>query len=207
MSRSRPAVSYAAFLMLLVEPASGGVSISFLSQWTSAQGGNDHWYGVIGEPSPTGLGLDWNDALQQARSLGGDLVSLNSLAENEFVYANIASDASLWHSTTSGSYCYAWGPWTGLRAVNGSWAWSDGTAYSFSAWAPAEPYEGTVGWVQYYRYFQDWGAPIPDPLWDNTGSDRGMYAIVEWTFNPIPAPAAAPLLALAGLTARGRRRK
>jgi MYXO-CTERM domain-containing protein len=183
-------------------------TISHLVQWKGADGGNDHWYGVIGTYSSSGLGLSWTDARSQAQSLGGDLVSLTSSAENDFVYNQITSDASLWHATTSGNYCYAWGPWIGLSAVNGAWTWSDGSAFSYAAWGPGEPYEGTSGYVQYYRYYQNWGPPIPDSRWDNAGIERGMFAVVEWTSNPVPAPAAAaPLLALAGLTVRGRRRR
>jgi hypothetical protein len=180
-------------------------TISHLVQWKSSDGGNDHYYGVIGSFTANGLGLTWDDARQQAVSLGGDLVSITSAAENEFVYSNIASDTSLWHSTTGGSYCYAWGPWIGLNAASGSWQWSDGSSYSFSAWAPAEPYEGTWGWVQYYRSYQNWGPPQPDSNWDNTGSDRGMFAIVEWTSNPIPSPSAFAIVTLSSLCTRRRR--
>ena len=78
--------------MKCLTPMLLGLALSCLSQtaraefinpvhWTTAIGGNDHWYEVV----YTG-GLDWEGAYSQAEALNGYLVTLTSNAENTFVW-------------------------------------------------------------------------------------------------------------------------
>ena len=49
-------------------------------QWTKAEGGNGHWYELV-ENDPA---LCWLEAQAHAETLGGELASLETIAEFEF---------------------------------------------------------------------------------------------------------------------------
>ena len=95
-------------------------------QWTSAAGGNDHWYEVIIPP-----GLSWSTARSNALSAGGYLVTITSAAENTFVTNLIsASQVRAWIGAND-------------QAVEGTFRWIDGpeagSLLTYSNFAPGEP--------------------------------------------------------------------
>jgi hypothetical protein len=149
-------------------------------QWQLEDGGNGHWYGVIGSTTSDGQGLRWDEARISAIRLGGELVSISTESENQFVFITHASNIDYWYSIPGRTF--SWGPWVGGYAMEGSWSWSDGSKWTYSNWAPGEPFEGVRGVVQYYGGSDGSGTPIPDSSWDNTEStNRSMFAIVEWS--------------------------
>jgi formylglycine-generating enzyme required for sulfatase activity len=91
-------------------------------QWTVASGGNGHWYLGVQAGS---AGISWTDARNQALSLGGGLVSLNTPQERLWVFANVANNPALW-TTTLGPWVGGYQP-EGSSEPGGGWMWVDGT--------------------------------------------------------------------------------
>ncbi|XP_032437383.1 lactose-binding lectin l-2-like [Xiphophorus hellerii] len=74
--------------------------------------------------------MTWGEAEVHCLSEGGNLVSIHSLDEHNFVNDLIKNFDPTRDFT-----------WIGLTDVHkeGAWMWSDGSKYEFSLWAPAEP--------------------------------------------------------------------
>lgn len=72
----------------------------------------------------------WIEAQLKAESLGGDLVTIDDAAENEWVRANFANYASQQQPI-----------WIGLadRTTEGVFAWEDGTPVGYTNWSAGEP--------------------------------------------------------------------
>ena len=68
--------------------------------------------------------------LYQARHLGGDLASIHSQEENDFIM-NLIGGTGYWYK----SYFGFWRP---NGVVNGPWEWTDGTAVTFNAMPASE---------------------------------------------------------------------
>jgi hypothetical protein len=138
-------------------------------QWTIEEGGNGHWYGLA---QATGGDVCFNEIRLLALDLGGDLVIIQSDAENSFV-----TDLLI----VSGNIDY----WIGLiqnlsspdySEPSGGWEWIDGTPLAYSHWHSSEPndpsntenacgiYSG--GWFD-MGYCRDIGTP--------------QYAVIEWS--------------------------
>jgi hypothetical protein len=93
-------------------------------QWRADDGGNGHWYSTTDQ-----LG-NWDSMRALAQSVGGDLGSLASSAENEFVRQILRQ----------GDAASGGGPWIGAAKSTGQpWTWCDGTAWGFVNWAANEP--------------------------------------------------------------------
>ena len=99
-------------------------------QWTTASGGNGHWYGIVIVPSNS-----WNQCLALARASGGDLASLTSAEEHAFV-------GELAQSVPQ-AFVGPYGPFVGgfqdpsasdFSEPSGGWRWSDGEPWGFQAW-------------------------------------------------------------------------
>jgi hypothetical protein len=107
-----------------------------LIQWKVADGGNGHLYEAILFDTP----ITWVGANTDAMSQGGELVSISSPEENAFVFGLIDAP-EYW--TLAGPHNY--GPWIGGYQIDsnaepaGNWAWTDGTPWSFTAWASGQP--------------------------------------------------------------------
>ena len=109
-------------------------------QWRVADGGNGHWY-----QSRSTNGLTFTAARASARNIGGDLVTLQSALELDFVFRNLAADPSMWwHANGIPRH----GPWIGLIQEHadpqysepaGGWTWSDGVSATFQSWEPTDP--------------------------------------------------------------------
>jgi len=114
---------------------SGNGSSPVATQWRIEDGGNGHWYeGVF----VSWTGVTWSDARALAASKGGDLVSLNTPQERQWVFANVANNPSLW-STRLGPWVGGFQP-DGSSEPNGEWMWVDGTPlYDGFYWDGAHP--------------------------------------------------------------------
>lgn len=112
------------------QPASGGIM-----QWSSASGGNGHWYEFVSSP------LDWPSAKQAAEAsswlgLGGHLVTITSAEENSFVMSQVlpAGQEFAWIGLTD-SEQYSGHESYGLPnpQVDG-WVWVTGEPVVYTNW-------------------------------------------------------------------------
>lgn len=107
-----------------------------LIEWKVSEGGNGHFYEAVLAPST----INWQTARDDAISKGGDLASIASSAENEFVFSLIDS-VEYWAFTGAHNY----GPWIGGYQIDntsepaGNWAWTDGTPWGYTSWAVSQP--------------------------------------------------------------------
>src|SRR5579859_1726942 len=88
--------------------------------WSPADGGNGHAFEVIAAPN----GISWDDARSAAQAMGGDLASITSAAENDFVFSLVDNETYWWQFNSS----QAIGPWIGGYWTGGSgpttgWNW------------------------------------------------------------------------------------
>jgi hypothetical protein len=102
-----------------------GAAMAQPVQWRVQDGGNGHWYEGVFVSSQ---GTSWANARSLALAKGGDLVSLNTLQERQWVFANIVDRPGLWTNWL--------GPWIGAMQTAGSvepsggWKWVDGTTFT-----------------------------------------------------------------------------
>ena len=114
---------------------SGVTAQSTAVQWTTASGGNGHWYGIVGGGGTIG----WHESRGQAQNIGADLASVDSDAEWGFI-RQFASTPTAWNEHH--------GPWLGgyqdETAANfsepaGGWRWVTGRPFVFTAWLSGQP--------------------------------------------------------------------
>jgi hypothetical protein len=147
-------------------------------QWSSALGGNDHWYDLTLAP------LTWHDADSMATSsvydgVRGYLVSIQSQAENDFLVQTFGSlDTSYWIGFTD-------------EAQEGIWVWSSGETGSYTNWDPGEPNNLWGGedcavlqtWSTHRGYWND--VPVYNPP-EFGGGINLIYGIIEYSHMPEP---------------------
>ena len=196
---------FLAFGVLLVFGWSSGASAVPI-QWTVAEGGNGHWYDVVGEGfSGITEGFYWNDARADAEARGGYLATPTSASEWSFIQSQYATwgipngyEGNAWlggfQNTASPSY----------SEPLGGWEWVTGEPWSYTAWnSPQQPDDGGGLWTE--NYLITWANP-PNLTWNDLLDESQKY-IIEYDTNPIPEPNTALLLGLglAGIAIRKRR--
>lgn len=164
---------------------------------------NGHQYAV----KPIEGDHNWNNARTQALSFGGDLVSLASAEENEFVFS-LVDNQDFW---VSQSDTWSFGPWIGLIQLEGSvepdqgWEWVTGEPATYFNWNPlsGEPNDGGGGEdkAHYHARWQETAATWNDLA--ATDVTQPSHYVVE----VVPEPAATFYLGLAllGLCKRAAR--
>jgi hypothetical protein len=93
---------------------------------------------------------DWGEALHACRQDGGDLASIHSQDEVQFLFD--------WCMTTYGTNC-----WVGANdlAVEGNWVWTDGTPSDyFDFWCCHEP-DDAWGGQDRMMIWQNWEGQGP----------------------------------------------
>jgi hypothetical protein len=144
----------------------------------------------------------WEESESAAVALGGHLVTINDLAENDWVFDTFASAGGVSRTL-----------WTGYRRleVGGSFSWVSGEAPGFENWADGEP----NGADEFYAAFVP-----PDQIVDYPAFDRewfDMYAgdayyggpingVVEVDQAAVPEPGTMSLVLL-GVTVAALRRE
>ncbi|MEY3142913.1 MAG: hypothetical protein RLY21_1406, partial [Planctomycetota bacterium] len=112
-------------------------------QWTTASGGNGHWYLRINAPE----GISWTAADAAARAIGGHLVTPSTAAEQAWVLQTFVSGAPTCGSGATLSRSI----WIGLRQdatvpdfgePGGGWRWVTGENFGYLNWAFGEPNDG-----------------------------------------------------------------
>ena len=78
----------------------------------------------------TVYGPTWEEAQANAVRLGGNLVTINDAAENNFLYSQTwATGYSLYIGLSD-------------RLLEGTWVWADGSLSTYTNWGPAQPSNG-----------------------------------------------------------------
>lgn len=180
----------------------GAVALGLAAQ--GAQAGviwasNGHEYDVI-----TAEGITWTAAQAATAALGSGwhLATITSGAEDSFVASLLpASPASRSHY------------WLGASdaAVEGTWAWVTGEAFSYTHWWGGEPNNSGNEDYLAYDFRSGWGW---NDAADTVGRDYGFlrgYVIERSGSGAVPLPGTLPLLALglglAGFAARRQRQR
>ena len=156
---------------------------------TSLNPSNGHTYHLLTTNT-------WTESQAEAELLGGNLVTINDEAENDWVYStfNGGGTRSLWIGLND-------------AATEGTFAWVSGEAVSYTNWAGPEPnnFFGNEDYAHFYtsNYGNAWndatnsGTDIADPI----------HGVVE--VNTVPEPSSLALFGIGGLaiaiiTFRGR---
>ena len=108
----------------------------------------------------TSPGLTWLEAQAEAESLGGNLVSINDAAEQQWIVDNLAISAPRWIGFSD-------------RNTEGQFEWSDGSTVDYTNWRVNQPDDSGSG--------EDYGviSSRSDGGWNDVG-DSGRYrGIVE----------------------------
>ena len=157
-----------------------GPSLAFAQPVSQGTLGNYTYIAVLAPG-----GITWTAAEADAVAMGGQLASITSATEDQFVYSLISSDASLWAREGGNPNGAGIGPWVGGYNQAGSWYWSDGAAFSYSNWASGEPndYGGNENYIEFYSNtgslmndsWNDYPNSTPDP--NHAGPNPQGYVV------------------------------
>jgi hypothetical protein len=173
-------------------------------QWSTAVGGNGHWYDAVYVPTF----ITWTAANAACGSAGGYLATITSEPENGFVYSLI-SDDKFWHLSGNMN-----GPWiggyqdrnaNGYSEPGGGWRWVTDEPFAYTNWAPNQPDDGWGAGEDYMGFF-GWGNE-KTPKWNDARNVEPILGyVIEYNAIPEPSTLLVILCGLAGLTLRRRRR-
>jgi hypothetical protein len=100
-------------------------------QWPISEGGNGHWYRYNWDQTTGSEGVCWSEARERCLIDGGDLVSVSSQAESDFIQSTICPMAA----DADGNL-----GWLGLMPDgNGALMWSNGEAVNWTNWDTGQP--------------------------------------------------------------------
>jgi hypothetical protein len=149
-------------------------------EWSTSAGGNGHRYEVVAASSA--CGVTWDQAHDAATAAGGHLATIESSAENLFVFGLI-NQPQYWASSPSNQD----GPWiggiqrSGSPEPSGGWGWVTSESFGYSAWATA-PDNGCGGQDNRMNY---WHPSSRSATWGDLagagcGSRRPKAFVVEY---------------------------
>lgn len=129
-------------------------------------------------------GSSWNLASGLAEKAGGQLVSIGSRAENDFLVDLFSQDEIFLSEDWQG---HVMGPNIGLRQVDfsnepaGGWEWSNGEPITYNGWSPGNP-DNHLGRQHYARFWlkakmNRAGAKMRH--WDDASGGYGNGFIIE----------------------------
>jgi hypothetical protein len=170
------------------------VANATLMQWSSADGGNDHWYELTTETTNE---FDARDNALTSSHNGelGYLVTITSQSEQNFIKALIGNTRA----------------WIGASDAEseGDWVWMDGPesglALSYNFWAPGEPNDWSIG--------EDYAAINwrSNGSWNDYGTPASniyIASVVEYNNSvAVPEPSTFAIFALGMMGLASRRFK
>lgn len=111
----------------------------------------------------------WTQCYAVAKAKGGDMVTIRSKSENDWILANFASLAKT-----------PFGFWIGMNQQSGSWKWGSGDSSSYTNWAPDEP---NIPSTDVFAHM--YSGVVSPGAWNNTddvGRSIGIVqAIIEYS--------------------------
>lgn len=188
-------LALAAALSAFVVPHAASAA---LVQWNSGTGANNHYY------MATEKAMSWADSNALALSMGGNIVSITSAAEQNFLQTAFLSGGNA-------STIY----WIGLNdvATEGKYVWTTGESADYWNFAPGDPnnLNGLEDYnVMNWHYAHGYGSY---GKWGDISDNGYLFkTIIEFNGDPakaVPAPAPLALLAtgLISITLLRRRKE
>lgn len=161
-----------------------GISVASAEAATITNPANGHRYTVITEvPS-------WTEAQTKAIGLGGNLVTINDLKEENWLKETFGEKGLFWIGFTD-------------RETEGIWKWISGQSSTYTHWAAGEP--SNSGGNENYAVM-NWNWPT-DGGWNDVINEKPIQAgIVEIESTPVPTPALLPGLIGMGVAALRKRK-
>ena len=129
----------------------------------------------------TSPGLSWDEAQAEAESLGGNLVSIDDAAEQQWIDDNFNTTDPLWIGYSD-------------RANEGEYTWSNGSDATYTNWLPGQPDDD--GSAEDYAVI-NWNSG--DGRWNDVRDSARFSGIVEISnseLEPEPEPEPAPELTI-----------
>ncbi|MEE2907903.1 MAG: lectin-like protein, partial [Planctomycetota bacterium] len=143
-------------------------------QWKVEDGGNGHWYQAIVHDEIT-----YQEAQDQAVAVGGQLTSLTSQEESDYVTNFIANKPDLWVYDING--CFCGGPWIGgYREAYGDWFWLDGETWTYTNWHGGNP-DGAADSAQALRLWDYCCKRWVDHSMNGETGSVVISSIIEWS--------------------------
>ena len=162
-------------------------------QWTTAAGGNGHWYDVVVSP------LSWDDAESATEAAGAYLATITSAEEQAFVESLLAP----YTTPDVGGFMLGGFQPSGSSEPGGGWQWVNGEAWSYTNWGSGEPNNSGGEAYLYMDERYAWG-------WNDYTNAGGYYNPQGYISETAPVPEPATMLlfgtGIAGLVG-GRLRK
>ncbi|MCP4091831.1 MAG: hypothetical protein GY747_00135 [Planctomycetes bacterium] len=142
---------------------------------------NGHTYHLLDQSN-------WTDAETEAIALGGHLVTVNDLAENDFLIAEFSFFGAITRHL-----------WTGYNdeLVEGTWVWADGDPSAYTYWNPGEP---NNSFANDPIHGEDYAAMYPSGPWVdlNDASTLTWFPVLNGVVE-----IGSPLLSISGLVGGG----
>ncbi len=206
------------FSMLSLSPTLAELTRSPAKLWRTERGGNDHRYQVVhfcgnGRRRPSCRSeedrVSWEEARNAALAFGGDLASITSAEENEFI-EQLIMDSPFVAEGPDGTLRFNLGTgwWIGgirtLETIDPAvgWSWVTGEPFDFTDWAPGEPndYSGRGGFPEIYTHILDPRFLPGDELaWNDEAAMFGLPVssfVVEFPTIPEPTTASFVIVAI-----------
>ncbi|MCE2885385.1 MAG: hypothetical protein LW806_10855 [Planctomycetaceae bacterium] len=125
--------------------------------------------------------MSWTSARQEASSLGGYLATLTTAAENDWVFAQVASAPDLWNGP-QGPYLGGFRDLSSPCGPNCGWRWVTEEPWAFAVWDRGNPSGGSEAFLHFGNTTPCW---CPAARWNdiddvNPGWPIRAY-IVEWS--------------------------
>ena len=138
------------------ESGTACVAGNYPIQWLASEGGNGNWYQRVTNEGTSST--CWAEALDRARAAGGDLLSVTSQAENDFVTTRLARTGA----PDTG--------WIGLTV--GEPTWSTGEPLGYTNWFPGQPSgDGAHAVISFQN-----------ATWNDLGGPNGCWSgLSSWT--------------------------
>jgi hypothetical protein len=138
------------------ESGAACVTGNYPIQWRTSEGGNGNWYQRVTNEGTSST--CWAEALDRARGSGGDLLSVTSQAENEFVTTRLARP----EAPDTG--------WIGLTV--GEPTWTTGEPLGYTNWFPGQPSGDGAHVVISFQ----------NATWNDLGGPNGCWSgLSSWT--------------------------